>query len=274
MLMVSIIILRELTVKGLGALISNIFLLFIILWPPITLAMEYESQPQSSKENYSPIRQYFYGAGDLLNSISKKNLVALAMLALVVTAETQSTTFDCSLALNQCFNQLAFCTNQTSAMLQQIVSNTQPVPGVDAWWGYFYTVFGAWVSVGGGILTCVCDPLTGCWFSHKTEKRVRTDLAMVQKILKGDINTLRNEHDALRKYLALIIARLDNNMGNEEALTRIDKALAAETPQEALEDLLREALQLNSPNIIEDSEDPNARPGHDNNDTEIPMENQ
>jgi hypothetical protein len=147
---------------------------------------------------------------------SKKQAVFVLMVLSAGFASATANGTDCDV----CTSQLAQCNNITNMLLNEIASNTQPVAGVDALAGYYWTIAGAVISLGGVALTPICDGLAGWWFSKQTETRLATKINILEtklEALKNDGTGQNGLAEAYKNLLATMIAECDNGMGFEKA---------------------------------------------------------
>jgi hypothetical protein len=125
--------------------------------------------------------------------------------------------------LSECVKVLNQCMHNNTALLNQILENTSPTPGVDVYSGYWWTIFGAAVSTVGLFITGFCDFGAGYFYETRAEERVH-----------GFINELKDEKETIEKYrkneewfkeVSLSLSEEISDMDEDQIKELIEKAL-------------------------------------------------
>jgi hypothetical protein len=176
---------------------------------------------------------------------------------------------------DQCMAMLSQCQNNTTASLNQIIENTTPVPWASSYTLYAYAAGGFWVSLVGGILTCICDPGSALWSSHKTERKLAAKLEKAKSEIVDDLKSIMVQQEGVnnqdRRYsdlenkfnisnflLVQIVDKLPNKIDRETAFRRLNRCLkrCSDWPNDLsadlhkLVDFIEDALNLSKDEAI------------------------
>jgi len=168
-------------------------------------------------------------------------------LATRVGAQNDTAITQCMALLTSASDQLSQCLNNT-AILNDILNNTTPDPRINNYSGYVYTVFGAFISLGGFFLTPICDSLT-CLAAYIFETRNKARFEKLQQSVDDLKNTSafsEEEFNTLKDFLCVVGGKLDNNIDEKMAREKIDHLLRGENKIAEVIALLPEVLKLNS----------------------------
>jgi|GEM_PF-3616370 len=194
--------------------------------------------------------------------VSKQRTILVLLLSLSTLAVADNVT-NCSESVNvlsQCQVELELCLANNTNLLSEIVEYTRPVPGIDPFSVYVYTLAGAWVSLAGVIITLICDPYSSWYFTKKsqdhsdaklieTEQRLKEKMTILEDAIVDEIRRNRddNKQDILARYrtlLATMLTTVDNTLEEDEAQQMIDNCLAADDDEHARRLLLRLTTNL------------------------------
>ncbi|HXW53190.1 MAG TPA: hypothetical protein VEL47_03690 [Myxococcota bacterium] len=139
----------------------------------------------------------------------------------------------CMDLVDLCQQNLNLCQFNNTELLTTIAGYTAPVPGVNAYQAFVYTLFGAFISLFGVAATYCCDTLTSWYFSKKSEKHLVRKMDDMSRTLIDEIrnNSLTVIKARLARCRAVLISTVMNSsrrITEEQAEDTIDGWLAKE----------------------------------------------
>jgi hypothetical protein len=100
-------------------------------------------------------------------------------------------------------------------------NSTEPTPGVDAYAGYWWTIFGGVSSIVGGVAglvaTVACDFLVGYFYENRAEERVHEFIIDALEKLRMDIGPSEKNKKNEERLMAAVIDFLILNNGIDES---------------------------------------------------------